>query len=260
MKDLDNRVAVITGGAGGLGGATARELAGRGARVIITDLAEAAGTALAAEIGGQFIRHDVTDQAQWAAVRAAADALGGADILVNAAGIEGDFDQGGLDTSLEEWRRVIGINLDGTFLGCKTLMPGMLEKGKGAIVNIASIITCMGTPSGLAYGASKSGVEQLSRSLALIGARDGKRVRVNSVHPGTIRSRMLMAIIDSFSQAANVSQEEAEAVVASAVPMREIGEPEDIAGMIGYLVSDTAKYVTGAAMRVDGGWSVTSAG
>lgn len=258
VGNLQGRVAIVTGGAGGIGGATARKLASLGAKVLITDLAS--GDALAAEIGGAYLRHDVADPAAWDQVLAAAQALGPVDILVNAAGIEGNFDLGGLDTTLEEWRRVLSINLDGTFLGCKTVMPGMLERGKGAIVNIASIITFMGTPSGLAYGASKAAVEQLSRSLALIGARDGKRVRVNSVHPGTIRSRMLENIVSTFADAAGISVAEAERTVASAVPMAEFGEPADIASMIAYLVSDEAKYITGTAMRVDGGWSVTSAG
>ncbi|HWU01164.1 MAG TPA: SDR family NAD(P)-dependent oxidoreductase, partial [Novosphingobium sp.] len=138
VKDLAGRVAFVSGGAGGIGGATARELASRGAKVVVADLSAPAGEALAGEIGGLFVRLDVADPDSWAAAAQAAQALGTVEILVNAAGVEGDFTQGGLDTSLAEWRRVIGINLDGTFLGCRTFMPAMLELGRGAIVNIAS--------------------------------------------------------------------------------------------------------------------------
>jgi len=118
----------------------------------------------------------------------------------------------------------------------------------------------MGTPSALGYGVSKAGVEQLSRSLALIGAEDGKRVRVNSVHPGVIETRMTDDIIKTFSRGANVSFDEAEAVVNSAVAFGERGQPEDVAAMIAYLASEEAGYVTGSAFKIDGGWSVINAG
>jgi NAD(P)-dependent dehydrogenase (short-subunit alcohol dehydrogenase family) len=260
MNDMQDKVAIVTGAAGGLGGATARHLAARGARLLVTDLAEAAGQALAREIGGEFLRHDVADPDQWQAVIAAARRLGRIDILVNAAGIEGDLAKGGLATDLAEWRRVMAVNLDGTFLGCRGVMPLMLEAGSGAIVNIASIVSFMGTPSGLAYGASKAGVEQLSRSLALIGAQGGARVRCNSVHPGVIRSDMTDRIIATFGASAGLDAPAAEALVCSAIPFGVRGDPADVAQLIGYLASDAAVYVTGAAFKVDGGWSVTNAG
>jgi NAD(P)-dependent dehydrogenase (short-subunit alcohol dehydrogenase family) len=135
-----------------------------------------------------------------------------------------------------------------------------MQVGKGAIVNISSIVSSMATPSGLAYGASKAGVEQLSRSLAIIGAADGARVRCNSVHPGVIRSRMTDSIIASFAAAQSIDEAQAEVAVCAAVPFGVRGVPEDVAGLITYLASDAAAYVTGSAFRVDGGWSVTSAG
>lgn len=256
---LQGKSAVVTGAAGGLGSAIARRLASEGVRVLLTDVAD--GSALAAEIGGLFQRHDVSQESEWASVTALAlKEFGGIDILVNAAGIEGDLTQGGLATSYAEFRRVCAINLDGTFLGCMAVMPHMVEAGHGSIINFSSIVSFMGTPSALAYGASKAGVEQLSRSLALIGAENGKRVRVNSIHPGVIATRMTDAIIDTFAASAGIPFAQAEAAINSAVPMRARGEPEDVAAMVAFLASDEAAYVTGSAFRVDGGWSVTSAG
>lgn len=261
MARFEGKVAIVTGAAGGLGGATAARLVREGATVVMTDVSDDAGQGLADEIGAHFIRHDVGDEDGWAQVaKAALRPTGRIDVLVNAAGIEGDLGHGKLQTSYAEFRRVCSVNLDGTFLGCMAIMPHMMDAGAGAIVNISSIVSFMGTPSALAYGVSKAGVEQLSRSLALIGAEDGKRVRVNSVHPGVIRTRMTDDIIAAFAASAGVGQAEAEAAVNSAVPFKERGEPEDIASMISFLVSDEAGYITGSAFRVDGGWSVTSAG
>lgn len=254
MARLDGKVAIVTGAAGGLGGAIARRFAAEGARVVATDIA---GDAVA---GCRFERHDVTDEAGWARVVAAAREEGGADVLVNAAGIEGDLAQGGLATTLAEWRRVIGVNLDGTFLGCRAAMPDMLEKGAGAIVNISSIVSVMGSPSGLAYGAGKAAVEQLTRSLTLIGAEGGRRVRVNSIHPGVIRTRMTDDIIATFAARQGVDAAAGEAAVMAAVPFGERGTPDDVAALALFLAGDEAAYVTGAMFKVDGGWSVTGAG
>jgi NAD(P)-dependent dehydrogenase (short-subunit alcohol dehydrogenase family) len=203
----------------------------------------------------------VADEAGWRDVTAAAlEQTGQIDILVNAAGIEGDLSNGKLATTYEHFRKVCAVNLDGTFLGCMAVMPHMMDAGTGAIVNISSIVSFMATPSALPYGVSKAGVEQLTRSLAIIGAEGGKRVRANSVHPGVIRTRMTDNIIRTFAAGAGISESDAEAGVNSAVPFRQRGEPEDIAGMVAYLASDEARYITGASFRVDGGWSVISAG
>lgn len=261
MARFQGKVAVVTGAAGGLGSAAASRLAEEGAAVLVTDIAEEAGWELARKIGGHFLAHDVSDEAGWSnVVQEALRFTGGIDILVNAAGIEGDLEHGGLATSYEEFRRVLSINLDGTFLGCMAVMPHMVERRHGAIVNISSIVSIMGTPSALAYGVSKAGVEQLTRSLALIGAEHGCRVRCNSVHPGVIRTRMTDNIISSFANASGVSDEEAEARINSLVPFGERGSPDQIANIIAFLSSEEAAYITGSAFKVDGGWSVISAG
>lgn len=258
---LAGKVAIVTGGSGGLGGATARRFAHEGAKVVITDINADAGKAMAEEVGARFVPHDVASEADWQAVLDAATGYNGRiDILVNSAGIEGDFERSGLDTTLAEWRRVMAVNLDGTFLGCRMVVPLMQKAGTGSIVNIASAVSIMGTPTGMAYGASKAGVEQLTRSVAMIGARDGKRIRCNSIHPGVIRTRMTDSIIAEFAKAQSVSEEESEAAINGAVPFGRRGEPDDIANMALFLASDESSYVTGGAFRVDGGWSVISAG
>ncbi len=259
---LKGKIAIVTGGAGGLGGATAKLMAGEGATVVITDVSEAAGQALAAELGGSFVRHDVSSEDDWATITdQVVSRHGRIDVLVNAAGIEGDLSAaGGLSTTYAEWRRVLSINLDGTFLGCRAVAARMLERGAGSIVNISSIVSVMATPTALAYGASKAGVEQLTRSIATIGAKDGARVRCNSVHPGVIKTRMTDNIIAEFAKLGQTTPERAEAAIVQAVPFGVRGLPLDVANLVTFLASDEAGYITGSAFQVDGGWHMVSAG
>jgi NAD(P)-dependent dehydrogenase (short-subunit alcohol dehydrogenase family) len=253
MARVEGKVAIVTGGAGGIGAATCRLLAREGATVIVTDIAD--GQDLAHEIAGEFHRHDVTSEARWTEIVAAAEKKHGRlDILVNAAGIEGDMTQGTPETSLEEWRRVHAINLDGTFLGCKAAMPAMRRAGGGSIINLSSAVALMATPVSAPYGSSKAAVKHLTASVASFGAAD--RVRCNSVHPGLIRTRMLDDIHATRARAKNISFEESRALSLVRVPMGVLGEPEDVANLILYLASDESRYVTGAAMLIDGGWSV----
>lgn len=261
MKGLKGKVAIVTGGAGGLGSATARRLAEEGVQVLLTDVADAAGAALANEIGGQFLHHDVASQEDWHIVTEAALKIAGRiDILVNSAGIEGDIREGGLATSYDNYRKVLSVNLDGTFLGCMTVMPHMMDAGAGSIINISSAVSFIASPSGLAYGISKAGVEQLSRTLAIVGAEGGKKVRCNSVHPGVIKTRMTDSIVESYARLTGVSEAEADAAVCANIPFASRGTPDDIAAMIAFLASDDAAYATGGQFTVDGGWTVLSAG
>ena len=261
MARVKDKVALITGGAGGLGGATARRMAEEGAHVVLADLADDAGQTLARELGGDFHHLDVTNEAQWARVaQAVSQAHGRIDILVNGAGIEGDFVNGSPETtSLEQWRKVLSVNLDGTFLGCKHVLPVMKRSGRGAIVNISSMASFLGTPVNVAYGASKAGVQQLTKSVAVFGSRGGMKIRCNSVHPGVIRTRMLDEIYKQIGQVANVSAEEAEQLSLRQVPFGEVGEPDDVAWLILYLACDESKYVTGSEFMVDGGWHLVDA-
>jgi len=258
---VQDKVALITGGAGGLGGCTARLMAAEGAKVVITDLADEQGQALAGEIGGEYRRLDVTSEAQWSDVAGQVDrTYGRIDILVNAAGIEGDFVNGSPETtSLEQWRKVLAVNLDGTYLACKHVLPFMKRECKGSIVNISSMASFLGTPVNVAYGASKAGVQQLTKSVAVWGSRDGMKIRCNSVHPGVIRTRMLDHIYQQIGQLANVSAADAEQMSLRQVPFGHVGEPEDVGYQILYLASDEARYVTGSEFMVDGGWHLVDA-
>ena len=261
MGRVSDKVAMITGGAGGLGGATARRMAEEGATVVICDLATDQGEALAKEIGGAFQRLDVTSEDSWRSAIGTVDGRHGRiDILVNGAGIEGDFVNGSPETtSLEQWRKVLSVNLDGTFLGCKHVLPAMKRARKGSIVNISSMASFLGTPVNVAYGASKAGVQQLTKSVAVHGSRDGMKIRCNSVHPGVIRTRMLEHIYEQIGQLANISKAQAEEGSLRQVPFGEVGEPDDVAWQILYLASDEAKYVTGSEFMVDGGWHLVDA-
>ena len=261
MGRVQDKVALITGGAGGLGGSTARLMAREGAKVVIADLADDAGKALAAELGGDYQRLDVTSEDQWQSVVSAVTSKHGRiDVLVNGAGIEGDFVRGSPETtSLEQWRKVLSVNLDGTFLGCKHTLPVMRKAGRGSIVNISSMASFLGTPVNVSYGASKAGVQQLTKSVAVFGSRDGLKIRCNSVHPGVIRTRMLDHIFQQIGQLANVASDEAEQLMLRQVPWGEVGEPDDVGYLILYLASDEAKYVTGSEFMVDGGWHLVDA-
>jgi 3(or 17)beta-hydroxysteroid dehydrogenase len=254
---LQDKVAVISGGAGGIGSATARLFVKEGAKVTIADRSEQQGQVLAKEIGCDFLSLDVTNEKDWThAIEAVEQKHGAIHVLVNAAGIEGK----GLGkqsspetTTLEEWRRVHAINLDGTFLGCRTVLPVMKRVGYGSIINLSSMVAYYASPDMTAYGSSKAAVQQFSKTVALYGSRDGKKIRCNSVHPGLTRTRMLNNMYLEIGRSLGVSPEEAERLSAKTIPLGEIGEPEDIGYLIIFLASDEAKYVTGSEFQADGG-------
>ena len=256
---VEGKIALVTGGAQGLGEAAARMLAREGARVAITDVNFEGAEKVAASINDAHkgaaisLRHDVTSEDDWVRVLGEADkAFGGLHILVNNAGIglTKDLEQ----ITLEEWRRVHAIDLDGVFLGCKHAVSLIGRTAKadglgGSIVNISSISGIIAGHNMAAYNSAKAGVRHLSKSVALYCAKKGLDIRSNSVHPVFIATPILDPLV------ARYGKEEAHAKLARQIPLGRIGEPDDIAYAVLYLASDEAKFVTGAELKVDGGIS-----
>jgi 3alpha(or 20beta)-hydroxysteroid dehydrogenase len=246
---LEGKVALITGGARGMGAAEAELFVANGATVVITDVLDAVGAETAKRLSSGagtcvFIHHDVTSEADWSAVVAdVLQSFGQIDILVNNAGI---FEQGSiLDTTLEAYRRTIDINQVGVFLGMKAVAAHMAGRRKGSIINISSVAGMAGTPGFVAYGASKWAVRGMTKGVAKELAPHG--VRVNSIHPGIIDTPMLQTF-----EAAGEGVREA---VRTRIPLGFEAEPIHVANLALYLASDESAYSTGSEFIVDGGWT-----
>ena len=249
MTRLAGKSAFVTGGASGLGRAIARRFAAEGARVAVADIDAAGGRDTAATIGAAalFLAHDVTAEADWIANLArAAAAFGRLDILVNNAGIgpAGTIEK----TSLEEWRRIHAVNLDGVFLGCKHAIPHLRAAGGGAIINMSSVAGLMGTPTLAAYGSSKGAVRQLTKSVALHCAARRDAIRCNSIHPVFTATPMVEQMI-----AASKAPDETRRALAAQVPLGRLGEADEVAALALYLASDESRFVTGGEFVIDGG-------
>lgn len=247
MNRLNDRTALVTGGASGIGRAIALRLAAEGAAVLVTDIQDDEGQKVADEIvekGGRaiFMHHDVADESAWTtAVERAVSEFGGLDVLVNNAGI-GDL--GTIeDTSLDQYERTISVDQTGVFLGTKAAAEHLKTSGHGSVINISSIF---GTSGGLgtspAYHAAKGAVRTLTKNVALAWARAG--VRVNSIHPGFIDTPILDAARGTAFETAMVDL----------TPMGRLGRPEEVAAAAAYLAGDDASFVTGAELYVDGGY------
>lgn len=254
MSRMQGKSAVITGGALGIGRACALKFAEEGAAVAVTDVDASKGSIVAEEIRGRggdaiFIEHDVADEAGWDHVmKVVIERYKQLDVLVNNAGVALAKDVE--HTTLEEWRWLMSINLEGVFLGMKHAIQTMKANGSGSIVNLSSIEGLVGDPNLAAYNASKGGVRLLTKSAALYCAKAGYNIRVNSVHPGYIWTPMVENFLKTQGDIAQGRR-----MLDSLHPIGHIGEPDDIAYGVLYLASDEAKFVTGTELVIDGGYT-----
>ena len=240
MARLQDKVIIITGAAQGMGETHARLCIAEGAKVVLTDINSDKGDALAKELGANaiFIKHDVTSEENWAhVVKSTQDKFGQIDVLVNNAGIT--TSKSILDTSLEDYRKIIEINQVSVFLGMKAVIPAMKAAKQGSIINISSINGLVGGAIG--YTDSKFAVRGMTKAVALECAPYG--IRVNSIHPGVIATPMIMQgdtkdVVEAF---------------AKSIPMKRVAQPEEVSGMVLFLASDDSSYSTGSEFIVDGG-------
>jgi NAD(P)-dependent dehydrogenase (short-subunit alcohol dehydrogenase family) len=244
---LEDRVAVVTGGASGIGLASVRRLAAEGAKIVVGDLDPAAGKAAADEVGGLFVPTDVTSEAEVENLfRQAYDTFGSVDIAFNNAGISPPEDGSILETGLDAWRKVQEVNLTSVYLCCKAAIPYMQRQGKGSIINTASFVALMGAAtSQISYSASKGGVLAMSRELGVEFARQG--IRVNALCPGPVNTPLLKELFASDPERAQRRLVH--------VPVGRFGEPEEIAAAVAFLASDDSSFITANTFVVDGGIS-----
>ncbi|MGB5949407.1 MAG: SDR family oxidoreductase [Parvibaculum sp.] len=254
MGRVDGKMAFVTGGAQGLGRASALMLAKEGARVTVADINAKGAAAVAEEINALYpgrafsVALDVTSEAQWKEALAAADkAMGGINVLFNNAGIGGGTTVE--DTDFETWKRVQAVDVDSVFLGCKYAIPYMIPHAPGSIINTSSIAGLIAGHNMAAYNAAKAGVWLLSKSVALHCAKRGYRIRSNTIHPTFIDT----PILDGMAR--GMSREDLVKKLARQVPLGMVGDPDDVAYAVVYLASDESKFMTGAEIKLDGGIS-----
>lgn len=253
MGRVEDKVALVTGGASGIGAASAQLLAKEGARVVVTDLQVEKGETIVTSIveeGGNafFLEHDVTDETSWEKVMASVlDRYGQLNILLNSAGILNDL-MTLEETSLESWRRVMTVNLDGTFLGVKHGIR-TIKKFGGSIINMSSLHGLLGSPLVGGYGPSKGGILSLTKSAAMECAHLGHNIRVNAILPAYIDTEMTETLT------AELGGEQIRQRFASRNPLGRLGRPEEVAEAVVFLASDAASYMTGTELVMDGGFS-----
>lgn len=255
MGRLDNKAAVVTGAAQGIGEAIARAFVAGGAQVFVTDINDEAGRALAAALGGRaaYRRLDVRREQDWETVLGEVMTIAGRlDILVNNAGVTG-FEAGAAahdpeNASLEDWRAVHQTNLDGVFLGCKHAIRTMRATGEGSIINISSRSGLVGVPGAAAYASSKAAVRNHTKTVALHCAGQGLAIRCNSIHPAAILTPMWEPMLGQGPE-----REVRMAALVRDTPMQRFGRPDEVAAVAVMLASDEAAYMTGAELNLDGG-------
>lgn len=251
---LKDKIALISGGASGIGAASARRFVAEGAKVVIGDIQREKGQALAAELGAsvRYVTLDVTRSEDWAAaVEVAEKTFGALTTVVNSAGVS--IPATIEDETLEGFRRTMAINLDGTFLGCKHGVAALKGGNGGSIVNVASTLGVKAGAIFTAYSSSKGGVRLLTRSVALHCAEQGYDIRVNAILPGAIHTEMVDTYIAN-GVAAGATREQVIEGFASVHPMKRLGRPGEPAEAIVFLASDESSFTTGADLPVDGGY------
>ncbi|TAM76636.1 glucose 1-dehydrogenase [bacterium] len=253
MKRVEGKVALVTGGAMGIGNACALLLAREGARVVVSDVDERDGAQVAREVAalteGTFVAHGVASEAAWeAAIDQTLRRFGRLDVVVNNAGTgtTGHVEE----TTLESWRHLMSINCDGVFLGIKHAIRAMKASGGGSIINLSSILGLVGDAGAAAYSASKGAVRLLTKSAALHCARAGYRIRVNSVHPGYIVTPMVEHYLSVQSDPVAARK-----AIEALHPVGHLGEADDVAYGVLYLASDESRFVTGSELVIDGGYT-----
>lgn len=248
---LAGKAAFITGAGSGLGAAMARAFVAEGAMVAVTDIDAAAGAGVATALGDQacFLAHDVTRPDSWEeSLAAAVRAFGGLQILVNNAGIDiyGNVES----TSLEQWRRVQAVNLEGPFLGCKYGISHLAASGGGSIINISSVAGLIGARNSAAYCASKGGLRLLTKSVALHCAHRKNGIRCNSIHPVYTDTPMFDQIVAGAPDPGRARE-----ALAQMIPLGRLGQPAELAAMAVFLAGDESRFVTGAEFVFDGGYT-----
>jgi NAD(P)-dependent dehydrogenase (short-subunit alcohol dehydrogenase family) len=257
MTELTGRIALVTGASRGIGEASARALAALGARVIITDLT--APETLAEELGGLARAHDVTDEQSWIDTMAfARETAGGLDILVNNAGLF--LAKPLTETTLEDWRRLHSVNVEGVFLGCKHAVPLLAQRanqwpGGASIINLSSVAGLVGTALVTCYNATKGAVRLFTKGVAMEVAP--MRIRCNSVHPGIIETDMGRDLVSQFAAATGTGENDTRANFSNLHPLGHFGVPQNVADAVAFLASDRAAFMTGSELVVDGGFTAS---
>ena len=252
---LEGKRCLITGAARGIGEAIARAYHREGARVIVTDINEEGGRRVAKDIAGTFHVLDVASESDWDAIAAECGAI---DVLVNNAGVTG-FEEAPAPhdpehASLDQWRAVHAVNLDGVFMGCRYAIRAMRARGEGSIINISSRSGLVGIPGAAAYASSKAAIRNHTKTVALYCAQENLNIRCNSIHPAAILTPMWEPMLGT-----GAAREETMNALVADTPMQRFGKPEEVAAIAVMLATDEAAYMTGTELTIDGGLLAGSA-
>lgn len=249
MKKLNKKICIVTGAGRGIGEAIAHAFHAEGATVVVTDKDVETGKAVAERLSCQFVELEVSNEDHWQKL---AQEYPKIDVLVNNAGVTG-FEEGMVahdpeNASLDDWRAVHAVNLDGTFLGCRYAIKAMREAGSGSIINISSRSGMVGIPAAAAYASSKAAIRNHSKTVALYCAQNGLNVRCNSIHPAAVLTPMWEPMLGDGAE-----REKNMAAFVKDTPLQRFGQPSEVAAVAVLLAADEAAYITGAEMTIDGG-------